>query len=47
MPELQLAQLGAEVSGPIDERCVWCENGTGTHWHTHCWHEAHDYFDED
>lgn len=31
--------------GPIDTRCVWCQDGTGTHWHTHCWHEAHDYFD--
>jgi hypothetical protein len=25
-------------------RCVWCEDGTGTHWHRHCWDEAHDYF---
>ena len=33
--------------GPVDTRCVWCQHGTGTHWHTHCWNEAHDWFDEE
>lgn len=30
-----------------DTRCVWCEDGTGTHWHSWCWSEAHDYFDSE
>lgn len=33
------------MSEPADTRCVWCQDGTGDHWHRLCWEEAHDYFD--